>query len=200
MVSQKIDAAVLAKLKATSDTVPEDFLTWEKRRKNMQNVCKQCHTKAYIENFYIQYDNEVNLYNEKYAKPAKEIRTTMKGNGMLTAMNFDDKIEWTYFLLWHHEGRRARMGAAMMGPDYTQWHGNFEVAERMYTEFIPEVKEMILEAKVHGHSAEARQVEALLTALLNSEMHQWFIGKMDPDEAQRRKEEANKFRERYSTD
>jgi len=142
----------------------------------------------------------VNMYNEKYGIPSTEIMNTMKGNGMLTAMNFDEKIEWTYFLLWHHEGRRARMGAAMMGPDYTQWHGNFEVAERMYTEFIPELKEMIMEAKAHGHAAEAQEVETLLTTLLNSEMHQWYIGKMDPEEVQKRKEESAKFRERYSTD
>jgi len=36
--------------------------------------------------------------------------------------------------------------------------------------------------------------------LLNSEMHQWYVGKMDPEEVQRRKEESTKFRERYSTD
>jgi hypothetical protein len=29
----------------------------------------------------------------------------------------------------HHEGRRARHGAAMMGADYTQWHGFYEVAQ-----------------------------------------------------------------------
>jgi len=43
-------------------------------------------------------------------------------------------------------------------------------------------------------------VDALLTILLNSDMHQWYIGKMDPEEVIRRKEEATKFRERYSTD
>ena len=92
------------------------------------------------------------------------------------------------------------MGASMMGPDYTQWHGNFEVAERMYTEFIPEVKELIIEAKAHGNASAANEVEALLTALLDSEMHQWYIGKMDPEDVAKRKEEAAKFRERYSTD
>ena len=70
----------------------------------------------------------------------------------------------------------------MVGPDYTQWHGNFEVAERMYMEFIPEVKELIEEAKAHGKYAEAKKVETLLNEILNSEMHQWFLGKMDPDE------------------
>jgi len=41
-----------------------------------------------------------------------------------------------------HEGRRARHGAAMMGPDYTQWHGFFEIANRFYNEFLPELKHL----------------------------------------------------------
>jgi len=65
--------------------------------------------------------------------------------------------------LWHHEGRRARMGASMMAPDYTQWHGNFEVAERFYTEFVPEVKELIEKAKTNGKKESAEKVEELLT-------------------------------------
>ena len=36
------------------------------------------------------------------------------------------------------EGRRARMGASMMAPDYTQWHGMFEVADRFYLELVPQ--------------------------------------------------------------
>jgi len=47
----------------------------------------------------------------------------------LTPTPFDEKIEWTYYELWHHQGRRARMGTAMMGPDYAQWHGFYEVAK-----------------------------------------------------------------------
>jgi hypothetical protein len=31
----------------------------------------------------------------------------------------------------------------MMGPDYTQWHGLFEVAERFYHELVPELREVI---------------------------------------------------------
>jgi len=199
-VSEKIDAAALAKAEISGDPLPENFLTWEERRKNMQDVCSQCHSNSYIENFYFQYDNVVELYNTKYGKPALEIMSQMKRNGILSTIDFDEKIEWTYFLLWHHEGRRARMGAAMMGPDYTQWHGNFEVAQRMYTEFIPEVKELILEAKAHGKTREANEIETMLENLLNNELHKWYIGKQDPEEVKRRKEEATKFRERYSTD
>jgi hypothetical protein len=199
-VSEKIDASALAQAEAKGKPLPEGFLTWEERRKNMQNVCKQCHTRAYINNFYIQYDNVVNLYNEKYGKPALEIMNLLKSTGILTPTNFDENIEWTYFLLWHHEGRRARMGASMMGPDYTQWHGNFEVAERMYTEFIPEVKELIEDAKKKGMTSQARQVENLLHEMLNSDLHKWYIGKMDPEELKKRKEAAAEFRTRYSTE
>ena len=47
-----------------------------------------------------------------------------------TAAGNPEKIEWTYYELWHHQGRRARMGTAMMGPNYMQWHG-FESPVKM---------------------------------------------------------------------
>ena len=59
----------------------------------------------------------------------------------LTAAQMDEKLEWTYYELWHHEGRRARHGAAMSGPDYAWWHGIYDVAKNFYLHFIPEVKE-----------------------------------------------------------
>ena len=130
----------------------------------------------YVNNFYYQYDNQVYLYNEKFGKPALALMNTLSAVGLITTIPFDDKIEWTYFFLWHHEGRRARMGASMMGPDYTQWHGNFEVADRFYMEFVPEVKELIEHWKSHGKSSDARALEASLNDILNSELHQWFLG------------------------
>ncbi len=33
-------------------------------------------------------------------------------------------------VLSHHEGRRARFGAAMMAPDYAWWHGFYELKKR----------------------------------------------------------------------
>ncbi len=199
-VSEKIDAAELAKYEAAGEPFPEGFLTWEQRRKNMQGVCKQCHTRGYVESFYFQYDNQVVLYNEKFGKPALALMKSLRSNGFLTSANFDEKIEWTYFYLWHHEGRRARMGASMMGPDYTQWHGNFEVADRFYMELVPEIKELIAEARKHGKYEQAANVEKLLDNILNNELHQWFLGKMDPEELKKRKEAAKQFRQRYSED
>ena len=196
-VSEKIDVQELAKYEAKGMEVPDDFQTWEMRRKNMQNVCLQCHTKNYVTSFYTQYDNQVNLYNEKFGKPALKLMNDLRANNLITPVAFDEQIEWTYFYLWHHEGRRARMGASMMGPDYTQWHGNFEVADRFYMEFVPDVKEIIHEAKVHGKASQARVVEKELNKILNSDMHKWFLGKQNPEEMKKRKEASKAFRERY---
>lgn len=113
---------------------------WERRRAAMQDVCSNCHASGWVENFYKQYEGTVELYNEKFAKPAKAIMDKLYASGKLTRTPFDDKIEWTYYELWHHQGRRARMGTAMMGPDYTQWHGFYEVAKAFYTEFVPEAE------------------------------------------------------------
>ncbi len=134
---------------------------WEKRRAAMQEVCSNCHASGWVENFYKQYENTVDLYNEKFAKPAKSIMDKLYAANKLTKTPFDEKIEWTYYELWHHQGRRARMGTAMMGPDYTQWHGFYEVAKTFYTEFIPEA-----EALLPGVSADA----------MNSPYHQWAKG------------------------
>lgn len=116
--------------------------SWEAKRSNMQSVCLNCHSPQWVENFYTQYDNLVMHYNEKFARPAKEIMDKLLAAGKISKTPFDDKIEWTYYELWHHEGRRARMGASMMGPDYTQWHGMYEVAKHFYTKFVPEAQEL----------------------------------------------------------
>ena len=131
---------------------------WGERRERMTQACRQCHSPGFYENFFVQFDEAVELYNHKFAVPAGEIMERLREAGKLTDLQFDEEIEWTYFLLWHHEGRRARHGAAMMGPDYVQWHGFFEVAGRFYTEFVP-------------------QAEALLPGVtdpyLEDEHHQW---------------------------
>jgi hypothetical protein len=115
---------------------------WQTRRKAMKDVCVQCHSKGYADNFYKQFDAAVELYNNKFAIPAKAIMDELYQENLLTRVPFDEKIEWTFFELWHHEGRRARHGASMMGPDYTQWHGFYEVAKHFYTKFLPEAEEL----------------------------------------------------------
>lgn len=118
----------------------KSVLTWQERRARMQNVCKQCHDISFVKGAYSQFDEVVHLYNQKFAQPATSIMADLRKAGKITPADFDDPIEWTYWELWHHEGRRGRHGAAMQGPDYTWWHGMYEVSKHFYEKFIPEIR------------------------------------------------------------
>jgi hypothetical protein len=104
-----------------------------------------------------------------------EIQGALASNGLLSKTQYDEHIEWTWYYLWHHEGRRARMGASMMAPDYTQWHGMFEVAERFYMGLIPQAREITAAAARGGRTAPARAVDAVIDSILNRPEHQWIV-------------------------
>ena len=141
------------------------------KRTRMQDVCSHCHTPAYINGFYQQHDEFVILYNEKFAKPGQQIMAALADAGLTTPTDFDDEIEWTWFYLWHHEGRRARHGASMMAPDYAHWHGMFEVAERFYIELIPQARELAEHALPAGRAAVNRVVDEILAR----PEHVWYV-------------------------
>lgn len=148
--------------------------TWQEKRQDMKNVCTHCHMENYVNAFYKQYDDFVINYNEKFAKPGTKIMTALLENKLRTKPNFDEEIEWTWFYLWHHEGRRARHGASMMAPDYAHWHGMYEVAERFYMELIPQAREMAEEAEQHGNKEGAEAVLTLIDEILARPEHEWF--------------------------
>ncbi|NOY63318.1 MAG: hydroxylamine oxidoreductase, partial [Gammaproteobacteria bacterium] len=171
-VSFKIDAPAIKKGK--------EVKPWLARRKDMKSVCSACHGRNIVDNFYEQLDAFVELFNDKFAIPAKKLIGALKKGKLLDPVKFNEEIEWTYFYLWHHEGRRARHGAAMLAPDYVHWEGMYEVAHRFYFEMVPQVKELIEEGRHAGKGDAADAVQALLDETLNSEMHRWFIGKKPP--------------------
>jgi hypothetical protein len=144
--------------------------SWQDKRDRMKQVCSNCHTDTYVNSFYDQYDALVNLYNEKFAKPGLDIMNSLQANGIRSATQFDEEIEWTWFYLWHHEGRRARHGASMMAPDYTHWHGMYEVAERFYMELIPQAREMA----AHAGGSAGRAVNTVIDGVLSRPEHIWF--------------------------
>ncbi len=148
--------------------------TWQSKRQRMTQVCTHCHTENYVNNFYQQYDEFVINYNEKFAKPGQQIMAALYDNKLLTKDDFDEPIEWTWFYLWHHEGRRARHGASMMAPDYAHWHGMFEVAERFYKHLIPEARELADHAEAQSKQAEAAAVRETINRILARPEHQWF--------------------------
>ena len=179
--------------------LPGANMPWQVRRKNMYDVCLNCHNQNWVDNFYVQYDALIELYNEKFAKPAGELYALAKPLKEINAP-FTSAIDWSYWELWHHEGRRARHGAAMMAPDYTHWHGTYDVSKTFYTHMVPELREMIHEGMESGDPEKVAAAEALnakLDEILNTDDHNWFIGKMDPAEEARRKEAAEEFKSRY---
>ncbi len=128
--------------------VSEKQKNWEANRQLMQTLCNQCHGVNFVQQFYTQFDGLVARYNETIAEPATLIRNDLMEKGELTKENHDDALDQIYWKIVYHEGRRARFGAAMMGPNYAWNQGMQEVAERFYLEFIPEVK------KIMGRKAE----------------------------------------------
>jgi hydroxylamine dehydrogenase len=163
-------------IKETDPTERQKLIddSWQNKRDRMKQVCLHCHTTNYVNGFYKQYDDFVINYNEKFAKPGTKIMAVLKEGGLLTKVQFDEEIEWTWFYLWHHEGRRARHGASMMAPDYAHWHGMFEVAERFYQELIPQAREIAEHAAAEGKTEAAEAVEKAIDDILSRPEHQWF--------------------------
>ncbi len=150
----------------------------EDRRGKMENVCYACHEEGVIEGHYEQFDQVVDLYNEKFAKPIAAVMGELKAQGYITAAPFDDQIEWTWWEIWHHEGRRARHGASMSGPDYTWWHGIYDVAKHTYFKWIPELKETVI-AKDGNDEVAVALLEKHFKPI---EGHSWYFNGMTKDQ------------------
>jgi hypothetical protein len=128
---------------------PQDFKAfpaatdWQVERDKMKQVCFQCHGNSWVDDFYVQFDKAVEEYNEVYFKPAKKMLDDLYEKGALDKTKFfDEGLEVEFYELWHHEGRRARMGSMMMAPDYAWWHGFYECKHR-YNKFMEEARHLI---------------------------------------------------------
>jgi hypothetical protein len=96
-----------------------------------------------VDDHYVKLDRVVEEYNEVYFKPAKKMLDDLDARGLLDKTRFfDETLEVEYYELWHHEGRRARMGAAMMAPDYAWWHGFYECKKR-YVGYREEARDLL---------------------------------------------------------
>ena len=160
-------------------------ITWQDRRKKMQDVCTSCHASGQVNGFYQQFDNLVDLYDDKFAKPATAIMKELYAAKKLTQAPMDEKLEWVYYELWHHEGRRARHGAAMSGPDYAWWHGMYDVAKTFYLEFLPQVKQV---------AGEPLATQLLDKFVYSQPGHKWLKEGMTPEQLRQMQEF---YRQRY---
>lgn len=110
--------------------VSERRPAYQDNRTRMQGVCLQCHNENFISDFYAAADEATEQVNE-WVRESDEIMQPLKEQNLLTAAPFDQPIDFTYYELWHHWGRTAKFGVWMQGPDYTQWHGAYEVLKAL---------------------------------------------------------------------
>jgi hydroxylamine dehydrogenase len=127
-------------LKVTHD--PSDRIGWylanavSEKRPNylraqaaMKQVCAQCHTQALIDRVYTQAEQVVANTNTKVLA-AKEIVDGLHKDGLINGPPFSNPIDFTYFDLWHYDGRTSKHGAFMGGADFVQWHGNYGLLQK----------------------------------------------------------------------
>ena len=96
---------------------------------NMKQVCEQCHTAALIDRVYTQAEHVVASTNAK-VQSAQAIMDGLHKDGILTGPPFSNPIDFTYFDLWHYDGRTSKHGAFMGGADFVQWHGNYGLLQK----------------------------------------------------------------------
>jgi hypothetical protein len=179
--------------------LPGADIHWQTRRQNMYDVCLNCHNQNFVDGFYTQYDALIDLYHQKFARPGVELMKLAKP--LLRQPAFSNKLDFVWFELWHHEGRRARHGASMMGPDITHWHGTYEVARNFYSEFIPDLQELAeknLDSDIPEKAAAAQALQHRIVEILNDKNHRWYLNKMDEAEKAERLQRQKEFQSRYA--
>jgi hypothetical protein len=105
----------------------------------MQNVCRTCHNEGFVTEFYAKADEATEAINGMIVR-SDSIMAPLQARGLLTPQPFDEPIDFTYFDTWHFYGRTAKFGVWMQGPDYTQWHGAYEILSHL-AELRKEAKE-----------------------------------------------------------
>jgi hydroxylamine dehydrogenase len=100
--------------------------SWQENLARMQGVCRECHNEDFLTEFYTAADTATEAVNAR-VRASDAVMEPLKQQGLLTAEPFDEPIDFLYFDLWHYWGRTAKFGLWMQGPDYTQWHGIYEL-------------------------------------------------------------------------
>lgn len=146
-------------------TVWQDSVSgsWEKKRERMTSTCLNCHAPGFV-NMYLLTADLVNLqYNEirrTFVYWTKKLTKSgiidrLEANGKFYSdpvlNGWDEEPEELMYNAWHHEGRRFRHGAEMMGADYTQWHGIWEIQQ--------DLAKLITYAAEHGDAEAKRWVD-----------------------------------------
>ncbi len=115
---------------------------WQDNEVRMQGVCLECHNQNFVADFYTAADKATERVND-WVTQSDEMVAPLNAQNLLTSDPFDEPIDFTYFELWHHWGRTTKFGTWMQGPDYSQWHGAYELLSD-----LAELRQMVNE-KLH---------------------------------------------------
>jgi hypothetical protein len=99
-------------------------------QRQMKSICLKCHANPGIIKFYSEAERVVRSTNT-LVKEAEAVMKRLNDKKLLTPEPFDEPIEYLYFDLWHYGGRTAKHGAFMGGADFVQWHGTYEVVQKL---------------------------------------------------------------------
>ncbi len=137
---------------------------WKMKRSRMEDICKSCHSPEFVDSYLLTADltnlqyNEIRRlmvgWNKKLTEKGiiKRLEKDGKFYSDVLLNGWDEVPEILMYHAWHHEGRRFRHGAEMMGADYTQWHGIWELQHDMV--------EMFTFAAEHGDPEAKKWVES----------------------------------------
>ena len=81
----------------------------------------------------------------------------------------------------------------MMGPDYTHWHGMYEVAKHFYNKFLPGV---VKTAKNHSKKM-GKKYKKKVDKLLEGEDHLWKKGLSEKEAAELQKTYERRYEEKH---
>ncbi len=104
--------------------------TFQQGQVNMKETCLKCHASTRVEKFYEEAEEVVGSTND-LVRQAKELMAKLREENRLTPDPWDEPIEFVYFDLWHYFGRTAKHGAFMGGADFVQWHGFYELVNKL---------------------------------------------------------------------
>jgi hydroxylamine dehydrogenase len=79
----------------------------------------------------------------------------------------------------------------MMGPDYTHWHGMYEVSKNFYTKFLPEV----IQAAATRSAALKEKYERAVAKTLAEDEHIWMKGLTAKEAEELRKAYKSRYNE-----
>jgi hypothetical protein len=145
----------------TDYPLPEpDPKNWD----NMKKVCLACHAGTLIDNYKIQYMDEVRLFKKKWLDPGKhlyglavDVLQKMPPRKKISPCKkmsthkkeytlYTHPVDYAWWSICDGNAKSVHTGAAMMSPGGVEL-GIGDVAATWYTGFIPAVESIIEEAK-----------------------------------------------------